>query len=64
MLTQELEPLPREKAINFIPIEILKKMGQEAAEQEFQEKKRKKEEMKRMAEKFKQKAMQERKFRK
>ena len=57
MLTQDLEPIPREKAINFIPIEIIKKMGQEAAEQEFEEKKRKKEEMKRMAEKFKQKKM-------
>jgi Ca2+-binding EF-hand superfamily protein len=55
MLTQDYEPIPREKAINFIPIEIIKKMGQEAAEQEFQEKKRKKEEIKRMAEKYKQK---------
>ena len=36
MLTQDYEPIPREKAINFIPIEIIKKMGQEAAEQEFQ----------------------------
>ena len=59
MLTQDLEPIPREKAINFIPIEIIKKMGQEAAEQEFQEKKRKKEEMKRMAEKYKQKMMEQ-----
>ena len=59
MLTQDLQPIPREKAINFIPIEIIKKMGQEAAEQEFQEKKRKKEEMKRLAEKFKQKTMAE-----
>ena len=46
MLTQDLQPIPREKAINFIPIEIIKKMGQEAAEQEFEEKKRKKAEMK------------------
>ncbi len=57
MLTQDLKPIPREKAINFIPIEIIKKMGQEAAEQEFQEKKRKKAEMKRMAELYKQKQM-------
>ena len=35
MLTQDYEPIPREKAINFIPIEIIKKMGQEAADQEF-----------------------------
>lgn len=46
MLTQDLEPIPREKAINFIPIEIIKKMGQEAAEQEFQEKKEKKKKLK------------------
>ena len=59
MLTQDYEPIPREKAINFIPIEIIKKMGQEAAEQEFQEKKRKKEEIKRMAEKYKQKLMEQ-----
>lgn len=58
MLTQDYEPIPREKAINFIPIEIIKKMGQEAAEQEFEEKKRKKEELKRMAEKAKQKMME------
>lgn len=57
MLTQDLQPIPREKAINFIPIEIIKKMGQEAAEQEFEEKKRKKEELKRMAEKAKKKAV-------
>jgi len=57
MLTQDLKPIPREKAINFIPIEIIKKMGQEAAEQEFEEKKRKKAEMKRMAEKYKQMQM-------
>lgn len=54
MLTQDYEHIPREKAINFIPIELIKKMGQEAAEQEFYDKKRKKEEMKRMAEKHKQ----------
>ena len=57
MLTQDRDPIPREKAINFIPIEIIKKMGQEAAEQEFEEKKRKKAEMKRMAELYKQKQM-------
>lgn len=55
MLTQDYDPIPREKAINFIPIEIIKKMGQEAAQQEFEEKKRKKEEMKKMAAKAKQK---------
>ena len=49
MLTQDRTPIPREKAINFIPIEIIKKMGQEAAEADFQEKKRKKEELKRLA---------------
>jgi len=49
MLTQDRQPIPREKAINFIPIEIIKKMGQEAAEADFQEKKRKKEELKRLA---------------
>ena len=49
MLTQDRAPIPREKAINFIPIEIIKKMGQEAAEADFQEKKRKKEELKRLA---------------
>ena len=49
MLTQDRDPIPREKAINFIPIEIIKKMGQEAAEADFQEKKRKKEELKRLA---------------
>jgi len=59
MKTQDYEPIPREKAINFIPIEIIKKMGQEAAEQEFQDKKRKKEEMKRMAEKYKQRLIAE-----
>ena len=32
MLTQDRDPIPREKAINFIPIELIKKMGQEAAE--------------------------------
>ena len=53
MLTQDREPIPREKAINFIPIEIIKKMGQEAAEADFQEKKRKKEELKRLAAKSK-----------
>ena len=51
MLTQDREPIPREKAINFIPIELIKKMGQEAAEAEFKEKKRKKEELKRLASK-------------
>ena len=53
MLTQDRVPIPREKAINFIPIEIIKKMGQEAAEADFQEKKRKKEELKRLAAKSK-----------
>ena len=53
MLTQDREPIPREKAINFIPIEIIKKMGQEAAEADFQEKKRKKEELKRLQAKSK-----------
>ena len=53
MLTQDRDPIPREKAINFIPIELIKKMGQEAAEAEFKEKKRKKEELKKLAAKNK-----------
>ena len=53
MYTQDRIPVPREKAINFIPIEIIKKMGQEAAEADFQEKKRKKEELKRLQAKSK-----------
>ena len=53
MLTQDRTPIPREKAINFIPIELIKKMGQEAAEADFKEKKRKKEELKKLAEKSK-----------
>ena len=53
MLTQDREIIPREKAINFIPIELIKKMGQEAAEAEFKEKKKKKEELKRLAAKSK-----------
>ena len=53
MLTQDRMPIPREKAINFIPIELIKKMGQEAAEADFKEKKRKKEELKKLAEKSK-----------
>ena len=53
MLTQDREEIPREKAINFIPIEIIKKMGQEAAEADFKEKKRKQEELKRLAAKSK-----------
>ena len=53
MLTQDRIPIPREKAINFIPIELIKKMGQEAAEADFKEKKRKKEELKKLAEKSK-----------
>ena len=48
MLTQDREEIPREKAINFIPIEVIKKMGQEAAEADFKEKKRKQEELKRL----------------
>ena len=53
MLTQDYDPIPREKAINFIPIELIKKMGQEAAEAEFKEKKRRQEELKRLAAKSK-----------
>ena len=43
MKTQDLIEIPREKAINFIPIEKLKKMGVEAAQAEMEEKQRKKE---------------------
>ena len=53
MYTQDKTLIPREKAINFIPIEIIKKMGQEAAEADFLEKKRKKEELKRLQAKSK-----------
>ena len=53
ILTQDYDPIPREKAINFIPIELIKKMGQEAAEAEFKEKKRRQEELKRLAAKSK-----------
>ena len=52
ILTQDREKIPREKAINFIPIELIKTMGQERAEAEFKERKRKKEEMKRLAAKY------------
>lgn len=44
MKTQDNVEIPREKAINFIPIEKLKKMGAEAAQAEMEEKMRRKQE--------------------
>lgn len=50
MKTQDNVEIPREKAINFIPIEKLKKMGAEAAQAELEEKlKRKEQQNKAMA---------------
>lgn len=49
MKTQDLVEIPREKAVNFIPIEKLKKMGAEAAQAEVEEKLKKKEAMQKAA---------------